>query len=218
MLVLNQLNGFGVKNRRVPLETLTFTDSASNDGGAGNPYTFSGMSLGAAHEGRRIIVCYQGNEAGHNLDAVSVGGVAAEFIAEYQFSTTIRSEIWIADVPDGTTGDVVLTGTSSVDWAKIVFLYALDSVKEVVETASDAATTFTFTRTFNDNEFYVGLGRSLSTTSETYTNATEDGALALAGRTRASVASYGPATSGSRTITFTPSSSTSAYLLSAVFG
>lgn len=220
MLHVNQLTGFGAGGSRTPLETLTYITSGSNDSTAGTTYTFSGVSLGTAYEGRRIIVCYSGSEAGHDLTAVTVGGVSASQLAEFSFSSgNHRNEIWMATVPTGTTGDIVLTSSAATGWAKVIDVYSLDSAKTtVVDSGTDDTSTFTFTRTFVAGEFYIGVGRTASTNTETWTNATEDSATTVTGRTRVSSASYGPAASGSRTITYTPSSTGGSALLSVVIG
>lgn len=92
---------------------LTFL-SALNDGTdvtSGNTYTFSSVSLGAAVADRVIIVTLNMEQV-TLVTSVTIGGVAATRIASQTDGTGAndrKAEIWAAEVPSGTSGNIVVT-------------------------------------------------------------------------------------------------------------
>jgi hypothetical protein len=96
--------------------TVDFTanDSDSSDT---TEYTFSSQSFGAADSDRKMvvgIVCYD-DSPGTRVSAVTLGGVAANLVSGMiGAGATMTTEIWEADVPTGTTGDVVVTWAATV--------------------------------------------------------------------------------------------------------
>jgi hypothetical protein len=93
--------------------TVAFTDSAV-DAVDGTTFTFSSKSLGTAAANRKIVVGV-GERGSTSIASVSVAGVGATQLINLVSGTSNRSNIWIADVPTGTTGDVVVTcGTSAL--------------------------------------------------------------------------------------------------------
>lgn len=84
------------------------TDAAS--------YTFAAQSLGSAAADRRIYigVCARG-AATPSILSVTVAGVVASPIGTITHGSTLsRTSLYVADVPTGTTGDVVVTFTATV--------------------------------------------------------------------------------------------------------
>ena len=83
-------------------------------------YTFSSMALSTAATSRQIVVCIGGSGAGapRSVSACTVGGVSASLVVAEQHSggTDYFTEIWVASVPTGTTGDVVVTCSSTMDF------------------------------------------------------------------------------------------------------
>lgn len=75
-------------------------------------YTFPAQPLGAAAADRLIVVCAS-SRANNDIDAVSVAGIPAVQVAN-QYNTSGQSTIWIAEVPTGTTGDIVIQATSGI--------------------------------------------------------------------------------------------------------
>src|SRR5690606_31234827 len=79
-------------------------------------YTFGDVSLGAAASDRYIAVAV-GARAGNggDFDAVTIGGVSATQVVSVINGTTQNTTagLFIAHVPDGTTGDVVVAFTST---------------------------------------------------------------------------------------------------------
>jgi|SRR5688572_487759 len=117
MLRVNQLNGFGVIERRVPstIERLGHVNSTANN----ITYTFGGQSLGEAAADRYIIVAVAFRDDGLSADAtaVSVAGVAATEFGNVSFANSSEScytGFWIVALPSGTTGDIVITGNTTM--------------------------------------------------------------------------------------------------------
>jgi hypothetical protein len=80
-------------------------------------YTFSTQSLGTAAADRKIVlgISTRGS-AQRSISSVTIGGVTATVLATQSFggSTFNRMALYVADVPTGATGDVVVTFSGSV--------------------------------------------------------------------------------------------------------
>lgn len=82
-------------------------------------YTFSAQNLGAAAADRYIICAVNGSggATGRTISSVTIGGVNASIIVQKENTTVYNvSGIVIAAVPNGATGDVVVT--LSDNWAR----------------------------------------------------------------------------------------------------
>ena len=96
--------------------TVALTDNSS-DASDTTAYTFSSQSLGAAAANRKIVVgiVNYDDSPGTAASSVTVGGVTADRVqAMIGAGATMSTEIWQADVPTGTTGDVVVTWAAAV--------------------------------------------------------------------------------------------------------
>ena len=112
-------------------------------------YTYSALSLGAADSTRRIIVCAYARENSAGVTSlptsVTVGGVSASKLSEQDIPDVPASDtssgvaIWSADVPTGTTGDVVVTygGTQLRAAVSIYRLVSSASGSEDTDTDSE---------------------------------------------------------------------------------
>lgn len=84
--------------------------------------TFTGMNFGTANASRWLIACFSEGTANRTFTSVTIGGVAATEIADSHNagSTSTRpTSIWIANVPTGASGSVVvvMSGTNSATLA-----------------------------------------------------------------------------------------------------
>ena len=115
MLILNNLVGFGASGGGAT-ELSFLQGSVSGDDSA--TYTFSSQNLGAADPNRWIVVCATGIQvSARTIDTVTVGGVSATKLVEAESTagSAFRDvSIWVAYVPTGTTGDIVLTFSSGL--------------------------------------------------------------------------------------------------------
>lgn len=173
-------------------------------------HTFSNVSLGTTGA-KLLVLCFNANGSGDATMTVG-GSSATRQIA--QTSGSPYTAIFTIDSVTSSTADIVVTRTTLT--SATVFVYAVYGSGFQLATAVDATSPFSYTKTFVSGEHYIGIGRHLSTATSSWTNATQNDSRILSGLTGASVASYSPAAAGSRTITFTPSNTTSAWQLSLV--
>jgi hypothetical protein len=74
----------------------------------GSIATVSGLTFNAAAVGRKVAAAIT-FEANATISTVTIGGITASRLAQAASGTSCRAEIWIADVPTGTSGAVVVT-------------------------------------------------------------------------------------------------------------
>lgn len=138
VLMVNNLTGFGGSGDFIVTE---FSFIAATESGANtNIYTFSSASLGVADTNRHIVVVTgsDGND-GDETTAVTVAGVSATKIVQAvgPSGNGGNSAIWIAAVPTGTTGDIVVTYDAG-QLASAIAVYRLVNYSATAyDTASD---------------------------------------------------------------------------------
>lgn len=86
-------------------------DTGSDDSSSSS-YTFASRSLGAADADRLILVCAS-TRANNTISGVTVGGVTATLLVETTYSANGQVAIYLAAVPSGTTGDVVVSSAGT---------------------------------------------------------------------------------------------------------
>lgn len=159
-------------------KTLTFLQGAEDITNT-TVFTFASQNLGTADAGRYIIACvFARNGAAVSVSSVTIGGVTATEVAKVQSATPDSATgIFVANVPTGTTGDVVLTTSGSLRAA--ISLY---SATGITTTAFDSdisqAANPTATLNVTAGGFIVAAAASASTSgtsdSMSWTNATEN--------------------------------------------
>jgi hypothetical protein len=87
--------------------SIAFLQSAES-GTDASSYTFSTQNIGVAATDRHIIVATIARGASQTLTGVTIGGVTATSVANNSNDGSIAA-LFIAAVPTGTTGDIVLT-------------------------------------------------------------------------------------------------------------
>lgn len=130
MLMINQLNGFGVDAPKVP--SIAFAGSAVNVNNL-TTYTFSGAALGDAAADRTLVILAVGRTAANQTVAsVTVGGSSATVITQPAASIQPAS-LWYIDYPAGTTADIVVTysGAGNNCGIGVWALYGLNSAVPV---------------------------------------------------------------------------------------
>lgn len=150
-------------------------------------YTFAGMTLNAAVPGRKIIVGLSWvNVGGGTINSVTVAGVAAVKQAGATMSTdTYRAELWVADVPTGTTGDVVVVISDSADYVRCTtwsMTGAASSTAHSTAVDQDGSDPQTGTLNVPANGAAVGLAQYNGAATWTWTNLTEDADADVGGR------------------------------------
>lgn len=100
-----------------PLPSLSFLQ-ATEDIANSTVYTFASQSFGAAHPSR-LLAClafFAGNGADRTLASATIGGVSATIVVQNTDTTPINGRtaaLIQAEVPTGTSGDVVITASGS---------------------------------------------------------------------------------------------------------
>lgn len=176
----------------------TRTDTA--DHAPGVPYSFSGVSFGAAHARRHVLV-FAGLGGTGNLfspSAVTIGGVTA---------TQVYSQFWSAPLPTGTSGDVVISGGNAFNGTIAVWsLYKFKSMTAVDTDGSPALPPYSINA--NSQGYVFGFARGIiGTTDVVWSGLTEDAEFTLEGGFRTAFASVRATAAGPLSVSATLSGS-----------
>lgn len=139
-------------------------------------YTFGSQNLGVADSDRYIVAAIEARAgATLSVSSASIGGVAASIVAQTQNAGDCAALV-IANVPSGTTGDVVVTFNTAAARASIQ-LYRLVGIDS--ETASHTATSApaqdpTTTLDIPAGGVAIGCGTNFGGGSATWTGLTEN--------------------------------------------
>ncbi len=82
--------------------------------GPATGFTFTGKAIGPAASDRYVFVGTMQHAATRTVSSMTVGGVSASLVVRQQ-GGSITSELWMANVPTGTTATIVVTWSGSVD-------------------------------------------------------------------------------------------------------
>ncbi len=139
-------------------------------------YTFSTLDIGTAGT-RHVVVGVVSSGTSPSISSVTVAGVSATAMIELAESN-LKIGLWIASVPTGTTGDVVVTHTSSMLRCGVIVWAVYDITSTTpTATASDSAPALSQSLTINAGGVGIGLAdgyQNGSTASWTWTGLTED--------------------------------------------
>ena len=171
--------------------SLTFLTSSRKPTTSGT-HTYSGVSFGAASSDRCIIVSLTSSlTTATPVTSVTIGGVSATRCAiSWYFNNTLPVEIWIAQVPTGTSGNIAITTSAGGGWTSVIGVYAATRLKSIVPVATSIDQDFngsTWNKVVNTSVFVPAGGFAVSAarlgsgtySSVAWTGATQDFALAL---------------------------------------
>ena len=193
-------------------EAIVNSASGTNSGDL-STYTYSSVALGTASSTRAIYVFATGQgPASSNFDvnSMTVGGVSATRVADVTNSAEAQyvSELWRADVPSGTTGDIVVTWNSAMSQCGIIaWAVTGDHSLFDIQTTSDSTASFTLTSVPNGSVILAGRGGTGSRTHTWSSDVTENVDEVIADGVVQSGASSAKSTGGNFTVTCTPSTS-----------
>lgn len=167
---------------------ITFTDAAADTAPASATVTFSARSLGTASSDRLIVVGASGGNSTEEPTALTVQAISATKAVGTNDADQSGAGIWVASVPTGTTGDIVITYPTKPPNAGIV-VWAMTGANS---TASSTATDITATAsalsaslTINASGGAVGYCVSQPTlggpSTHVWTNLTEDADTTIEG-------------------------------------
>lgn len=149
----------------------TQTSSATNL----TSYTFTAVPISTASAYRRVLVLINGtgSASGRTLSSVTIGGVTATSHVINVSSSTYSSRMVSALVPTGTTADIVITYSGSMNDCSIG-VWALYNVASTPRlTAKPNTTTYNYTLNLIPNDITI-LAQWDTSTAITWTNATRD--------------------------------------------
>lgn len=189
--------------------TLTGTSNAE-DGTALTTYTFSSQAIGSADSGRYVIVGVNAYNATANrsISSATIGGISATIVVEEHATSGggyFDTGIIIANVPTGTTADVVVVWSAGQSACGIgtAAAYNLQS-GTATATDSDTSVPGSITVTVQDGGIAFGSFCGLSG-SVSWTGFTEYSDNLIIGNVVSSVATYsGQVQEGDVTATTTP--------------
>ncbi len=158
-----------------PAIALTYTAQAVDTGDL-TTYTFASQALGTASADRKIVVGIVGAAGGaRTISSVTVGGVSATALGTlYAPLAGVMVGFYIASVPTGTTGSVVVTWSSGCVRCAIGLWAVTGASSTVSATLQNGAEPQTGSLTVPANGAFAAIAYNGNNTTYTWTNATED--------------------------------------------
>ena len=169
-------------------------------------YTFSSMAFGVADAARTLIAVVAGYSGGTTVSSVTFPGAigAAQIVAGENADQT--SAIWVADVPSGTSGDVVVVFSAMQHQAGVGLFRAIGITNSADDTGTSTASPLTDTLTVTAGGIVVagGKGRTSFAPVTWSANMTEGYDVQMGGESEDATGASGEfATGGSKVITCT---------------
>ena len=135
----------GTIDSLMPVSISVSNTASAQDAVDATNFTFSTQALGAAHTQRKIAVAIASNSSssGRTISSVTVGGVSATSIisADGGSTSTNIAAIYLASVPTGTTGDVVVSHSAGMGNCSISLYRLIGASSTAHDTGSDIALT-----------------------------------------------------------------------------
>lgn len=208
---------------RVPL-TITYAAHAEYGAAPWTTHTYSSTAIGTAAADRRVIVGVSLNTNSsfatfHTVSTLTVGGVSAtKFFAANSTAAAgyyERLEFWYADVPTGTTADIVVTGDGEFTRGGIG-VWATENRATLDDTLTSTANPMTGSLDVAKGGVALGLTMIDGNNTMTWTNLTERYDADTAAGIFHSGADAASATAQTLTITATPSVSGTERVMAAI--
>ena len=177
MLSVTAMSGFGATVVIAPV-TLTFVASTLATANA-TAYTFSSHSISTAAAGRQIVVSANGNGttgAARSLSSLVVAGVsAAEVATEVGSGAAAHSTaMWVATVPTGTSGDIVVTWNAAMQRCGIGVWAIYDAAVGATDTVENNDAPPAAALTIPAKGAAIGAAGGENSSTFTWTNLTEN--------------------------------------------
>lgn len=144
-------------------------------------HTFASLNFGGTSADRYMLafIGFQGSAAG-SIAGCTIGGVSGTEISALNVTGigtgTTKGKTYIASVPSGTSGDLVVSVSSAAASRYSYALYALFGLGSTTPFDTGTATTNPMTKSLNIPERGVGIAASFDSTSatNTWSGLTED--------------------------------------------
>ena len=155
--------------------SIVFTTNAT-DSTNGTTHTFSSQSIGTADSNRKVVVgiSYNNSPGSITVSSVTIAGVTATSILNDVGPNSRELAIFQADVPTGTTGDIVITTSVSADSIGIGVWAVYDAASTAYQTQTSTANPLTTDLDVPAGGVAIGVARSSSSSTYSWTNITED--------------------------------------------
>jgi hypothetical protein len=175
-------------------------------------YTFTAAAIGAAGGNRRVAVIVASASGGSPVvSGLTIGGISAsEVVGQTTGNGFQRISIWVADVPTGTTANIVVSYAATQGRCGVAVYALYDTSKLQAEsTASSTAnpSALSLTATGIPSVAIAGAWEGSNSTSFTWSGLTENLDTVIESTSTFGAASGKFTTLGSKTITATPVSS-----------
>lgn len=191
--------------------TVTFVAATTNSATSTN-YTFSSQSLSTAATGRiiAVVVASERSSSGaRTVSSLTVAGTSAALVVRQTSDNGDCFEIWEAAVASGTSGDIVVNHSGSMDSCGIGVYAVYNARYQQHFTIKAEGTSLSGTLVIPENSIAIGGGHSTSTgATGTFVGLTEnydetiDSHISHAGASTSTASSAG----GGTTISYTSSS------------
>ena len=138
-------------------------------------YTLASQNLGTAAGDRHIIASVflrATSNTALTFSSVTIGGVAATIVAQVHATTAGNSTstaIVVAEVPTGTTGDVVIVASRACIRAAVGLYRATGITTTAYDSATDAVSTYTTTAVGVPDGGFVIIAANTAATGSTWT-------------------------------------------------
>jgi len=189
--------------------TVSFATSAVSSSNA-STYTFSSQSLSTAATGRIIAVLVVGERASagaRTVSSLTVAGVSAALVVRQTSDNGDAHEIWEAQVPSGTSGDIVVNFSSSMSCCGVGVYAVYNAAYQNHFTINDEGNDLSGTLVVPTNAIAIGGGTSTGNHAGTLVGLTENFDETLEGnRTQVGGLTSTDSGDGGTTIEFNPSS------------
>jgi len=159
-----------------PDATVTYLGEASTSSNSAT-WTLSAHTLSTPAANRRIVVCCADQSVSQrNVSSMTIGGVSASLVLQPVLGASWSVCMWIADVPIGATGDIVINWSGAVGTRNGMCAYALyTNATGATNTASDGTSGSNSANiTCPAGGVIIGYMAGSGPTAMAWTNLTED--------------------------------------------
>jgi len=148
------MGSFFMIDEKPPVMATYVSHFTGNPGGTG-PFTFSGLNFGAVDAARLLVLGLTAQEGAGGFSSVTIGGVSATLI-----NRVIGGELWVALVPTGTSGSVVLSGgtvSGPLIVGSLTAVYGANSATPFDHVATTGSTSTSQNITYSANGCIIGF-------------------------------------------------------------
>jgi len=175
----NVANGVDSSITSTTAVTINHEATSTNTANSTTDYTglFDGIAIGTAAGDRIVQVCVDSSRSSAGARTVStmtIGGIAAKLIKRSTTANGDALEIWAAEVPTGTTADIDVDMSASMDNMQLNVWSITGADFDSYFTISDTGTTLSQSTLMPLNSAFIGATFNVGNSGCTWTGATEE--------------------------------------------